>query len=645
MALTKDQANEIGQEEDDRWIETHRAIVREIGRTCTDFDQDRMVARQLTSELVAVRREEDKVALASDEAVAHGLVKLRKGKKEGLEGLEEQPYFARVVTEEEGKEIEFRLSTESFPAQRIVDWRKAPISKLYYDYKEGDEFSEEIQGRYREGRITLRRSYHGERELLNIIETSQGTLFREKNGWKLGHGEENLSRAGGHDGHLPPILSLITPDQFRLITRDASKPMVIQGIAGSGKTTVALHRLAWLLHEDNGAGIRPENCLVVMFNRSLKAYIETTLPELNIPNVPIKTFNQWAHALTTDLVGPRPTGAFKKSRELELFKSSSVCLDLLLKYVQENPDRKTDNFIQDLFRFFRFLSKQDIFWPRWEMVRKLLSEQAEAQVCEAMDDPLILHLVFAEKGFYPSKQAESLAVCDHLVVDEVQDFGIVEIRALLNAVDPQRTVTLVGDIAQKVVMGRNFDSWDEMLKAAGFTETTPIELSVSHRSTNEIMELASQIRAGGSALPPLQATRNGPSPTFIRAGSPKDLPNFVQQWIEERTKENSRSFSAVICRWPKEAEALVDSLRKLGMTSVRLGHRDSFEFSPGVVVTNVNQVKGLEFRNVLIVDPAETSYSQQSEEERNLLYVAVTRAEQRLDFIGYQQRSKLLNHL
>src|SRR5262249_50304609 len=160
-------------------------------------------------------------ALASDEAVAHGLTALRKDKTQGLDSLEEQPYFARVVTEEltengAEKEIEFRLGTARFPAPRIIDWRKAPLSKPYCDCKEGDSCSETIQGREREGTIKLRRSYHGNRDFLNIIETPQGTLALQNGRWMIKDGGEPLSRTSGHDGHLPPILSLITPEQFEL---------------------------------------------------------------------------------------------------------------------------------------------------------------------------------------------------------------------------------------------------------------------------------------------------------------------------------------------------------------------------------------------------------------------------------------------
>src|SRR5262249_20654631 len=148
---------------------------------------------------------------------------------------------------------------------------------------------------------------------------------------------------------------------------------------------------------------------------------------------------------------------------------------------------------------------------------------------------------------------------------------------------------------QKIVMGRNFDSWETLLKDAGFENTTPISLTVSYRSTQEIMKLAFYLRKDSADIPQTNSNpnsktgRHGPSPTLIRADNPQVLSHLVGQWIKARTEENSKSLSAVICRWPKEAHELVEELRKLGYPSVRWGHRDQFDFSPGVVVTNVHQ--------------------------------------------------------
>ncbi|MCE9623984.1 MAG: ATP-binding domain-containing protein [Deltaproteobacteria bacterium] len=589
MALTENDAQEIGKNEEDGWKQVHMAILNEMRRTRSDFEHDRRTARDLTSQIVASRRDEDKAALASDEAVAHGLAHLRKNKSTGLESLAEHPYFARVIADEEGRKLEFKLGTASFPEQRIIDWRKAPITKLYYDYREGEEFSETIQGQEHNGVIELRRSYKGIENELQRIETAEGVLIRADEGWKIQSLHPALSRGEEHDGHLPPILSLITAEQFALITKNAQKPVVIQGIAGSGKTTVALHRLAWLLHEDN-SDAQPQKCLVVMFNRSLKAYVETTMPELKIHSVPIRTFTQWCTDLTNDLIGPRPQGSFEKCRHFELFKSSSLCLKLLMEFVMKHPHQEKQSFVDDLMAFYTSLLKEDLIWRKWDLVKSQIKEQVAKKVCDQQDDPLLLHLVYAEYGYYPVKSTRSLGICDHIVIDEA-----------------------------------------------------PIALTVSFRSTIEIMQIAEHLRGQKFTKGENSSSgRRGPVPTFRRVEDPTLLAHRVGQWIAERQKDSAKSLSAIICRWPKQAVQLVEELRKIGYPSVRLGHREQFDFSPGITITNVHQVKGLEFRNVLIVEPSEENYNSENEEEANLLYVAVTRAEERLDFIGNQKATGLL---
>jgi len=579
--------------------------------------------------------------VANREMVAHGLVSLRKEKTDDLESLVEQAYFARVITEEDGKNIEFKLGTASFPAERIIDWRKAPISKLYYDYKEGDDFAEEIQGREREGIIKLRRAYQGEKNLLHRIETPQGVLVHSPEGWEFHEKNSQFSRSEDHDGHLPPILSLITADQFELITSNPQKPMVIQGIAGSGKTTVALHRLAWLLHEDNSDACS-EKSLVVMYNRSLKAYVETTLPELKIEGVAIQTYTQWVNEILNDIMGARPRATLERNRDLEVFKSSGFCLKILYDHILKFPHQTSKKFETELFEFYESLMDQEFLWRKWSTIRDQLKLQLQQRVLDFQDDSLLLHLIYAEYGFYPTKSQKVLSLLDHLVIDEAQDFGVVEIRALLNALDQNRTVTIVGDMGQRIIAGRDAWTWEELLKEAGFSDTMPVALTVSFRTTREILEVASHVRGEKFEESEMCALRHGPSPDFI---SVKESTLYVLQiadWIQARLKDSPKAISAVICRWPKQAAQLVEELRKQGMNSVRLGHRDQFEFSPGIIVTNIHQVKGLEFRNVLMVEPSDDNYSSRNDEERNLLYVGVSRAELRLDFIGMKRPSKFL---
>jgi len=643
MTLSKEQISEIVADEEARWREIHAAIVKEAGRANKSMHKDRRLARKLTAELVGSRSVEDKVQLASDEAVAHGLSKLRRTITEDYDQLAKQPYFARVITDEDGKEVEFFLGTTSFPKHRIVDWRKAPISQLYYNYKQGEEFDEAIQGKDRLGTIKLRRGYKGIEDELQAIELPEGIIRKQDSEWSFEESDALLSRSAGHDGHLPPILSLITPDQFELISHAPNKPIVIQGIAGSGKTTVALHRLAWLLHKDNSDAL-PEKCMVIVFNRALKKYIETTLPELGIKGVAIRTYHQWLGTIAKEFGGGWPYDKLEKNIELEKFKSSPICLNEINEYVQEVSNISGKDYKEDLFSFYKYLSKKEIFWPKWKEISQELKKQAKDELRNPQDDSILLNLVFAREGHYPCKAAKGLHLCDHIVIDEAQDFGVVEIRSMLNALNVDRTVTIVGDAAQKIIMNRHFGSWEELLREAGFTETTPIELNVSHRTTDEIMAIAKSLRED-IEFKQSSSIRHGPEPTIIKSGDFETQPHLIGKWIEDRIKENPNSLSAVICRWPKQAEKLTAILKKNGYPFVRWGHRENFDFSPGVTITNVNQVKGLEFRNVLIVNPTEAQYNSRSTGERNLLYVAITRAEVNLDFISKDKPTSMLPKL
>lgn len=642
MALSREQIDAIVVEEVERWRRAHAAVVAAARRSGDNLHGDRKLARQLTAELVGCSRAEDMVQLASDEAVAHGLSRLRSTLSGNYGTLAKQPYFARVVTHEDGKEVEFSLGTSSFPNQRIVDWRKAPISQLYYNYAQGDAFDEIIQGRERRGIIKLRRGYQGEHDVLQAIELPEGIIRLQDGEWIFEEHDALTSRSAGHDGHLPPILSLITREQFDLISRASDRPVIIQGIAGSGKTTVALHRLAWLLHDDN-SDAAPHRCMVVVFNRALKVYIETTLPELGIDGVAIRTYHQWLGTIAAEFGGGQPYSDVVQCRESEQFKSSPICVSEINRYVMQFPTLPPGGYAEDLFRFYASVSEREIFWPRWTTISDGLRNQAAQRLRNQQDDSILLNIVFAREGHYPCRSKGALHRCDHIVIDEVQDFGVVEIRALLGALDAERTVTIVGDIAQKIVTNRHFGSWEELLREAGFADTAPLTLSVSHRATQEIMEVAAHIRRDAdSAASPPTAIRHGPEPTLIMADSYATEPHLIGTWIEEQVQDNPHALSAIICRLPKQAERLAAMLKKIGYPFVRWGYRDNFDFSPGVIVTNVHQVKGLEFRNVLIVNPIEAQYHPAQEDERNLLYVAATRAQVRLDFITRDPPTPLL---
>ncbi|MFO0681609.1 MAG: 3'-5' exonuclease [Sandaracinus sp.] len=247
------------------------------------------------------------------------------------------PYFGRMVLEEtpgakgEGRRREVLIGKATYldprTNVRIVDWRDAPVSRLYYRYEEGDEYEERFGGRDVLGEIVTRRSVAIGGGQLRRIGSPQGIFVRTNDGaWRRAgesarlHGgqgaamrpEGHHAPAGDHrpgrlgvridDGRdekfLPEITALIDPRQFELITRGDAGLVVIQGGAGSGKTTIGLHRLAYLAFQDPKR-FRADKMLVMVFNDALVRYISRVLPALGVNGVGVVTFERWAAKLRT----------------------------------------------------------------------------------------------------------------------------------------------------------------------------------------------------------------------------------------------------------------------------------------------------------------------------------------------------------
>ena len=320
MPLTEEEKAYINEEE--QLLETTlKSLCSQLPEAQEAKVNANLAARELTKQVVNEWNDEERQPLISDEAVAHSVLDIRKNSDKALLELIEEPYFGRVSTiEDDGSEVSFLIGKKSNIDAGIVDWRNGPIASLYFNYKQGEEFFEMINERERSGKIKFRRSYKIENGQLIQIEAPEGIFRRNKEGWeKLDIDLEIAAyRSRGlnsKEKSLPNILSLITKDQFEMITTDPERPVIIQGSAGSGKTTVALHRLAWLLHENNSQ-IKAEKTRVIVMNRSLAIYVSSALPSMGIDDVQTSTFNSWALSIIRKSVRGKP---FFKFLNIPLF--------------------------------------------------------------------------------------------------------------------------------------------------------------------------------------------------------------------------------------------------------------------------------------------------------------------------------------
>jgi DNA helicase II / ATP-dependent DNA helicase PcrA len=258
----------------------------------------------------------------------HNVGALRAQRGRGQVGAVDRgsPYFAHLRLEENGKRRDVLIGQRSWiegAGVRIVDWRHAPVSKIFYRYQEGDAYEEELGDRIVEGAVLVRRTVAVAGGELRRVASPEGTFVRASDGrWArvqahsaklvVRRAEQSPRLGVGADGRmredklLPAIASMLDEAQYALITKPSAGLVVIQGSAGSGKTTVGLHRVAYLAFADPQR-YRPDRMMVVVPNDALLHYTARVLPSLGVEDVTVTTFARWAKRVVPDLFPKVPS--------------------------------------------------------------------------------------------------------------------------------------------------------------------------------------------------------------------------------------------------------------------------------------------------------------------------------------------------
>lgn len=228
----------------------------------------------------------------------------RKQQEERLAQARKEPYFGRIDFEENGKDEALKLyvgkrgvhrsaevENEAYPL--VIDWR-APIASLFYSFSGGTApvSYDSLDGPI-EGIVHLKRNLaiRGQ-QLQRVVDT-----YNRSEGDRHVTDEFLVYRLGENkDNRLRDIVSTIQAEQDRIIRAPKNTALFIQGVAGSGKTTVALHRLAYLLYQYQEQ-IRAEKMMIFAPNRMFLNYISDVLPELGVGNIQQQTFPEWALAI------------------------------------------------------------------------------------------------------------------------------------------------------------------------------------------------------------------------------------------------------------------------------------------------------------------------------------------------------------
>lgn len=238
------------------------------------------------------------------------LESMRESNRQNLRIGVQEPYFGRLDFQEDGKEEVMpiyigKVGVSDMDTMKpiIIDWR-APVASMFYSFTGGEElaFYQSPDGLV-EGDVYLKRNISiRKRELERVVDTYV------KGNEDVSHADDFLLYRLGEnkDNKLKDIVSTIQSEQNDIIRAERNLPLLIQGVAGSGKTTIALHRLAFLIYEYREQ-LEAERMIVFAPNSLFLDYISSVLPELGVGNISQTTFPDWALRTLDDSVKLKQT--------------------------------------------------------------------------------------------------------------------------------------------------------------------------------------------------------------------------------------------------------------------------------------------------------------------------------------------------
>lgn len=222
---------------------------------------------------------------------------IRESQRRALAIAQPEPYFGRMDFQEEGRDNPTALYIGKVGVENIdtgellvIDWR-APVASMFYSFTGGDDIaSYESPDGLIEGLMYLKRNLVIRKQILQRVVDAY-----ERGGENLAVTDEFLlyRLSENKDNKLRDIVSTIQEEQDKIIRSAKNLALVIQGVAGSGKTTVALHRLAFLLYQYR-ENIRAERMIIFAPNSMFLDYISSVLPELGVGGIQQTTFTDWS---------------------------------------------------------------------------------------------------------------------------------------------------------------------------------------------------------------------------------------------------------------------------------------------------------------------------------------------------------------
>lgn len=595
------------------------------------------------------------------------------------------PYFGRIdflEKKENSKVMPIYIGIHTFydPESRatlIHDWR-APVSSMFYDHELGEAGYRSPSGEIK-GVISLKRQYRIRGGKMEFMIESALTVHDDIL-------QKELS--SNADDKMKNIVATIQREQNRIIRNEDIRTLIIQGVAGSGKTSIALHRIAYLLYTFRDS-ISSKDILIVSPNKVFSDYISNVLPELGEETVPETSMEQILSGvlehkykyqtyfgLVNELLEKPSSSLINRIAYKASFGFISE-LDKFILHIENTYFKAADvkltkyitipaPFIEEQYlRFNRYPIRRrfdamadymlDMLKIQYTFTvtttgRNLLKK--EIRLMFAGNNDIQVYKDFFKwtnnPGMFKMRKGHTLEYSDlaplaylhlalegngnqpfrvkHLLIDEMQDYSPIQYKVIQKLFPCRKTV--LGDAGQSV---NPYGSSTAETIQKSLTASEIMKLCKSYRSTFEITDFAQKIHPNAELEP---VARHGEKPQILQFGSAVEELSGIMGLISTYRKSGYKSLG-IICKTEQQARKMADMLKSYANDISFLSSQSS-AFVQGIVITSAHMAKGLEFNEVIIPQTDERNY--RSEIDKSMLYVAVTRAMHRLTLTFHEAR-------
>ncbi|MDF2653692.1 MAG: helicase, superfamily [Bacillota bacterium] len=607
--------------------------------------------------------------------------------REKLQKLIQSPYFGRIdfAVSKNSNEDVFYIGIYGFSDSEsydniIFDWR-APVSSIFYDFEIGPAYYNAPDGRI-EGALNLKRQYR--------IRQSQMDYMIESS---LNIGDDILQKelSQNSDEKMKNIVTTIQREQNKIIRNEVAKVLIIQGVAGSGKTSIALHRVAFLLYRYKQT-LTSNNILIISPNKVFGSYISNVLPELGEENILESGFDDIAADIMDkkyryqtfseqieSLLETENTEAVARIK----FKATNHFVEQLQSYLEYADDHYFDPIDLKLGAFS--ISKADLLLryrslkrlPIKQRLRKIADDmigkyrmvyeekpdsktvnQLRANILKMFRYPKAISLYqnfyryINKEHLFQFHQRNTFEFCDvypfiyvkmhfdgveqdyksiqHLLVDEMQDYTPIQYAVLAKLFSCK--MTILGDSNQSV---NPYSSSSAEKIRPFFKDCDCAELCKSYRSTIEIAHFAQRIQENKNLIP---IERHGEIPCVSACHSQAHQFHKILDLIQIFKQSGYRSLG-IICKSQKQANELYEDIKTVHEDILLLTFTSS-EFKEGIIISSAHMSKGLEYDQVIVPNVSNDCYT--TEMDRSLLYVACTRAMHKLELTYYGTKTEFI---